>query len=134
MKVAVGSRPYAGPWGGGNRFVAALCEALTASDHAVVHDLDHDDIDIVLMIDPRIRSPNVCFGPGAILRHLVRRNPRAIVIHRVNECDERKGEAFINQKRQLCRRRDSLRRRMADPAAGLARAPALAMVRRPQWG
>ena len=98
MRVALGSKPYDGPWGGGNRFVAALCEALTARGHAVVHDLDHDDIDIVLMIDPRVRSPNVCFGPGAILRHLVRRNPRAIVIHRINECDERKGEAFINHK------------------------------------
>jgi len=98
MKVAVGSRPYDGPWGGGNRFVAALCEALIAAGHAVVHDLADHDIDLILIIDPRTRSPNVCFGAGAILRYLMLRNPRAIVVHRINECDERKGEPFINHK------------------------------------
>jgi hypothetical protein len=96
MKVAVSSRPYAGPWGGGNRFVAAMCDALTSAGHLVVHDLADADIDLVLMVDPRLRSPNVCFGPGAILRYLAFRNPRALVVHRINECDERKGERFIN--------------------------------------
>jgi hypothetical protein len=98
MKLALGSRPYDGPWGGGNRFVAALTEALAARGHTVMHALDAPDIDIILMIDPRVRSPNVCFGPGAILRYLALRNPDALVIHRVNECDERKGEPFINHK------------------------------------
>jgi hypothetical protein len=98
MKVAMGSRPYDGPWGGGNRFVVALCQALSAAGHTVVYSLDDSDIDIILMIDPRVRSPNVCFGAGAILRYLAFRNPNAIVIHRINECDERKGEAFINRK------------------------------------
>lgn len=98
MKVALGSRPYDGPWGGGNRFVAALCEALTSAGHAVVHELVHDDIDLILIVDPRTRVPNVCFGAGAVLRYLMLRNPRALVIHRINECDERKGERFINHK------------------------------------
>ena len=98
MKVAIGSRPYDGPWGGGNRFVAALCEALTNGGHAVVHSLSDADIDIILMIDPRVRSPNVAFGPGAIMRYLTWKNSNAIVIHRVNECDERKQQAFINDK------------------------------------
>ena len=70
MKVAVGSRPFDGAWGGGNRFAAALCEALTDRGHAVVHDLSDRDIDIVLLTDPRTRSPNVCFGAGAIFRYL----------------------------------------------------------------
>jgi hypothetical protein len=98
MKIAVGSRPYDGPWGGGNRFVAALVEALRADGQAVVHDLADRDIDVILMTDPRVRSPNVCFGAGAILRYLAYRNPKAIVVHRINECDERKGEPFINHK------------------------------------
>jgi hypothetical protein len=96
MKIAVGARPYDGPWGGGNRFVAALCEALTERGDAVVHDLKDGDIDIILLMDPRTRSPNVSFGAGAILRYLQTRNAGAIVVHRVNECDERKGEPFIN--------------------------------------
>ncbi len=98
MKIAVGSRPYDGPWGGGNRFVSSLCEALARNGHVVVHDLDDNDIDFILLTDPRTRAPNVCFGAGAILRYLALRNPNAVVIHRVNECDERKGEPFINGK------------------------------------
>ena len=98
VKVAIGMRPYAGPWGGGNRFVAALVEALRERGHAVIHDLADGDIDVILMTDPRVRSPNVCFGAGAILRYLALRNPNAIVVHRINECDERKGERFINHK------------------------------------
>lgn len=98
MKIAIGSRPYDGPWGGGNRFVVALCEALAREGHTVVHDLKGADIDFIVMIDPRVRAPNVCFGAGAIARYLTFRNARAIVVHRVNECDERKGERFINDR------------------------------------
>ena len=98
MKIAVGSRPFNGPWGGGNRFAAALSEALREAKHAVVHDLSDIDIDVILLTDPRPRSPHVAFGAGAVLRYLAMRNPRAIAVHRVNECDERKGEPFINHK------------------------------------
>ena len=98
MKLAIGARPYDGPWGGGNRFVASLCEALVQTGHQVVHELRDRDIDIILIVDPRWRSPNVCFGPGAVLRYLLFRNRNAIVVQRINECDERKGERFINHK------------------------------------
>lgn len=98
MKIAVGSRPFAGPWGGGNRFAAALCEALHQAGHAVVHDLADADIDVVLITDPRPRSPHVAFSAGAVMRYLLLRNPQTVVVHRVNECDERKGEPFINNK------------------------------------
>lgn len=98
MKIAIGSKPYAGPWGGGNRFVAALSEALIKGGHSVVYELADDNIDIALMTDPRSRSPNVSFSAGKILRYLTLRNPRTIIVHRINECDERKGEPFINHK------------------------------------
>ena len=98
MKIALGSRPYDGAWGGGNRFVAALSEALINAGHSVVYDLVDEDIDIALMTDPRSRSPNVSFSAGKIFRYLTLRNSRAIIVHRINECDERKGEAFINHK------------------------------------
>lgn len=98
MKVAIGSRPIDGPWGGGNRFVASLCQALRQAGHAVVHELAGSDIDLILIVDPRTRSPNVCFGGGAVLRYLMFLNPSAVVVHRINECDERKGEPFINHR------------------------------------
>lgn len=96
MKVAIGQMRRDGAWGGGNRFVGALTGALKEAGHEVVHRLADNDIDIVLMIDPRWRNPSVTFTPGKILRYLWRRNPRAIVVHRVNECDERKGTRHMN--------------------------------------
>lgn len=98
LKIAIGQRAQSGPWGGGNRFLSALVNALRDRDVTVVHDLADCDIDIILMTDPRVRSPNVCFGPGAILRYIAFRNRNALVVHRINECDERKGERFINHK------------------------------------
>jgi hypothetical protein len=50
------------------------------------------------MIDPRWRNPATTFGPGRILRYLARHNPQAIVLHRINECDERKGTSGLNER------------------------------------
>lgn len=97
MKVAIGYRVQDGPWGGGNRFAKALAEALVARGDRVVFDLADPDIDVLLMTDPRSRSPNVSFAAGACLRYL-RRRPEAIVMHRINECDERKGTATMNRR------------------------------------
>ncbi|OEJ66073.1 glycosyltransferase [Magnetovibrio blakemorei] len=101
MKIAIGYTVVEGPWGGGNRFVAALRDALLKSGHLVVHDLRAPDIDIILIIDPRTRIPNIPFGAGSILRYLAFRNPKAVVIHRINECDERKNTRTINFRLRL---------------------------------
>lgn len=98
MIVAFNQRIHDGPWGGGNRFAAALRDALLARGDRVVFDLDHDDIDIILMIDPRPRNPLLTFTPGAVLRHRLLRNSRHLVVHRINECDERKGTRNINRR------------------------------------
>ncbi len=95
MKVAIGYVVREGPWGGGNRFVAALTAALHDANHAVGTALD-DHVDVIVMIDPRRRNPAISFTPGAILRHLVRRNSKSIVVHRINECDERKNTRTMN--------------------------------------
>lgn len=98
MKVAIGHIVQHGPFGGGNRFVVSLAQALEAAGHTVRYDVDDDALDLILMTDPRPRSPNVPFAAGAILRYLVRRNPRALVVHRINECDERKGTKWMNRR------------------------------------
>ncbi len=97
MKVAIGYRLQSGPWGGGNRFVSALTEALEQAGHSAVFDLADGDIDIILLMDPRSRLPIFRFGAGAILRYLAFRNPKAVAIHRVNECDERKNTRHMNR-------------------------------------
>lgn len=96
MKVAVGFRVEEGPWGGGNRFVASLVDALTERGDVVTNSLMDTDIDIILLMDPRWRHPSVTFTPGAVLRYLMFRNPRALVVHRINECDERKNTRGMN--------------------------------------
>lgn len=96
MKIAFNQQPYDGPWGGGNRFLQAITTELERAGHTVQFDLS-GDLDIILMVDPRTRSPNVTFGAGAILRYL-RHHPNTVVIHRINECDERKGHKFITAK------------------------------------
>lgn len=98
MRIAINFQIVDGPWGGGNRFVRSLSSALLMRGHTVDFDLHAPDIDIILMVDPRTRVPNVSFGPGAILRYLAFRNPRAGVIHRINECDERKGTKSMNRR------------------------------------
>ena len=96
MKVAIGYRVQEGPWGGGNRFVAALVEGLRMAGHGVVHDLRDGDIDVVLIVDPRARNLAIPFTVGRVARYLLWRNRRAVVVHRVNECDERKKTHTMN--------------------------------------
>jgi hypothetical protein len=98
MKIAINHRIQEGPWGGGNRFVANLQAALEARGDEVTSRLNGPGIDIVLMIDPRWRNPAVSFGPGAMLRHVTWRDPETLVIHRINECDERKGTRGMNRR------------------------------------
>ncbi|MGE5506091.1 MAG: hypothetical protein ACM31L_16845 [Actinomycetota bacterium] len=97
MKVAIGMRPRSGPWGGGNRFVVALVEALHRRGDRVVFDLADGDIDILLLVDPRRKSESASFQDRQIAAYL-RRRPQAMVVHRVNECDERKGTVGINRR------------------------------------
>ena len=96
MKVAIGYKIQNGPWGGGNAFVKSLSEFLKKKGHDVVYDLNDNDIDIILIIDPRSNHPNVTFTPAAIIRYLLFKNSNAIVIHRINECDQRKNTKTMN--------------------------------------
>jgi len=51
-KILVNRAPVSGPWGGGNKTVQCLCEALQNAGHDVVHSLQHS-IDLLICIDPR---------------------------------------------------------------------------------
>ena len=101
MKIAIGYKVVKGPWGGGNQFVISLIRALKTNGHQVVHELKDKDIDIIVIIDPRIRNPNIPFSTGSILRYLIFKNFSSIVLHRINECDERKKTKTMNYKLRL---------------------------------
>jgi hypothetical protein len=77
-----------------------LVDTLVRSGHQVAFELEQRDLDFIVMTDPRSRSPNVTFAAGAILDYL-RQNPRTLVIHRINECDERKGSKTMNLRLRL---------------------------------
>ena len=53
MKISIGTRIKDGPWGGGNLFAINLRDFLEKAGHEVVYDLEDDDIDIILITEPR---------------------------------------------------------------------------------
>lgn len=87
-------------YGGGNQFGNALIQFLREQGDRVVFDLIDTDIDIILLTEPRPKRASAHFGPIEIERYLRKINPAAIIIHRINECDERKGTRTVN--RVLC--------------------------------
>ena len=97
VKVAIGYHIQTGPWGGGNAFARSLRDHILSIGGSVVHTLDDKNIDIILLTDPRGFSPQVSFHAGSIIRHVLFKNPNALVVHRINECDERKGTKNMNR-------------------------------------
>ena len=97
MKISIGSRIQKGPWGGGNLFAINLSNYLADNGHQVVFNLDDDDIDIILLTDPRADSESASFDHIDITYYKKFINPNTVIFHRINECDERKGTNYINK-------------------------------------
>ena len=98
MKVAIGSQIFDGSWGGGNLFVKNLKNYLLENDVKVVHYLDEPDIDIILITEPRIESltSTISLFEARLYKSLVNKNVK--LLHRINECDERKNTDYVNKK------------------------------------
>ena len=96
MKIAIGFKIKRGPWGGGNQFVKLLSNKLIENGHSVYYNLSRRDLDIILLTDPRKNSKFVSFGSGEIIKYLLTKNSNAIVVHRINECDQRKKTFYMN--------------------------------------
>ncbi len=96
MKISFGIHFQEGPWGGGNQFLKALAKALERRGHEVFTDLKVQDLDLILLVDPRAESVSSSFQ-GPQIHEYLQKNPDALIIHRVNECDERKGTQGVNQ-------------------------------------
>lgn len=97
MKVCLNVRLVDGPYGGAMQFARFLKEYLEANGVAVVHDLHDDDIDVILHTSPYpfIKDTPV-FSMFDAWRYKIT-HPRTVVVHRVNECDERKGTRYMNR-------------------------------------
>ena len=94
-KISIGSNIIDGPWGGGNQFAISLTEYLKAKNWEVVGDLSADDIDIILMTEPRRNLKSCKYNQLEISRYVAKK-PDTVVVHRINECDERKGTKNVN--------------------------------------
>ena len=97
MKISIGYEVKNTPWGGGNQFAQALIKASYDKGFQVTFDLKDKDIDIILLTDPRSYISGIKFGSFEIICYLLFKNKNAIVVHRINECDERKGTKYMNK-------------------------------------
>lgn len=90
--VAFNMRPVREPWGGGNWWLEQVTRNLRDAGYAVRFDLRRPASGVVL-VDPRTGG-NVRFGPDEIDAFKARYGGRCL--HRVNECDLRKGTNEID--------------------------------------
>ena len=97
MKISIGTNIKDGPWGGGNLFAINLRNFLLSKGHTVVTNLDDNDIDIILITEPRKTSESSAFTHIDVKNYLNLINSDALVVHRINECDERKNTNFVNR-------------------------------------
>jgi|TARA_X000001036_G_scaffold439303_1_gene489953 hypothetical protein len=97
MKISIGTNVKEGPWGGGNLFALNLMGHLIESGHKVINHLLDDDIDIILITEPRRTSESSAYTHLDVQNYLKYVNSETLVVHRINECDERKNTNFVNK-------------------------------------
>jgi hypothetical protein len=97
MKVSIGTNIKEGPWGGGNLFAINLKSYLELNGVKVIHHLNDEDIDLILITEPRKTSESSAFTHLDVQKYLYFVNNQTQVAHRLNECDERKGTKYVNR-------------------------------------
>ena len=89
MKVSIGTKIKNGPWGGGNLFAINLSNFLKSNGHQVVYDLNDNDIDLILITEPRKTSESSAFTHVDVQKYKKFVNSKAIVVHRINVMKEK---------------------------------------------
>jgi len=84
-----------GPWGGGNQFGLALSEFLQKKNVHISFDL-RGPLDIIVLTEPRKGLKSCAYSHEDIIQYLTRKSWETLVVHRINECDERKGTKGVN--------------------------------------
>ena len=97
MKISFGLKIKDAPWGGGNQFITNISGYFKDKNYEIVNHLNDNDIDIIVLMDPRYNSSSSTFNHFNINKYLQNVNSNAIVVHRVNECDDRKGTDYVNK-------------------------------------
>ena len=97
MKISIGTNIKDGPWGGGNLFAINLKNYLIENNHQVINNLEDENIDLILLTEPRITSESSAFTDFDVFKYLTKINNQTLVVHRINECDERKNTKNVNK-------------------------------------
>lgn len=91
-RIAFNLAPRSSPYGGGNQFVRLLSDHLRYHGYEVLYRVD-DRLDAVLLVDGRPELTTFGIEEVAALK---RRHPSMVCVHRVNECDQRKGTTYMD--------------------------------------
>ena len=98
MKILINRKPVDGPWGGGNLLVKALDRSIPKEGHEIVYSLQ-PNIDVILMLDPRPGNTGISVNDILLYKNSF---PNTKILHRVNECDARKGTSDIDSLLRAC--------------------------------
>jgi len=98
-KLLMNRKVVNGPYGGGNNFVKAVCEYAPQYGYEVIHSFRgnkgiESNIDAILLIDPRYDELGISIREIAAYKA---KFPSTKVIHRINECDKRKGTNDVDK-------------------------------------
>ena len=96
MIISIQSKVVKGPWGGGNLFAKNLINYLKANNFEVISHLYNRKIDLILMTDPLKNSSSTNYSFNEIKNYKKFINPNVKIVHRINECDERKNTNYVN--------------------------------------
>jgi len=95
MKVFINRKLRRNPWGGGIHFATGFADYLSSLGHKVTTQYE-DDVDIILMIDPR---DDEGFGDiNQLIQYknfLITKNRIVKVVHRINDSDVPRGTNFL---------------------------------------
>ena len=97
MKISLGMNLQRGPWGGGNQFGHSLVHYLKEKGVEICFDLEQPDLDLIVLVEPRSKLQISAYTDQEIKAYLLQKQWQTLVVHRINECDERKGTTYVNQ-------------------------------------
>lgn len=92
MKISINVKTLNEAYGGGNQFAYNLSKELISNGHECVSNLNDPDINIILIVNPIYFFNNkfVSYSVFDAINYKKKINHQCILIHRVNDCDQRK--------------------------------------------
>ena len=98
MKISINSSFITGPFGGGMVIAALLKRYFVKKGVEVVNHLNDEDIDVILHLNPFtfLRSESASYSFFSAYLYKIK-HPETVIIHQINECDERKNTNYMNK-------------------------------------